>query len=520
MVPLLGKPKKRAPAKPHRSKRRKHKPPKRYAAGRPSTTAQPTKPQPVKPAGAVKPPVPPPPGRPPQPPPNPQPPPRPPEVFGGDFGNPQLKRLLWRAGFGPRPGDVDRLAGSSLDDVVRSLTRPQGEVTLHGPEPRDEDGPLDRFGTYGHDHLWWLDRMVRSDQQLVERMTLIWHDWFATSNTDVNSQRLMLDQNALFRANALGSFRDILLAVSHDPAMLVWQNGVQNSRGTPNENYAREVMELFTLGADRGAYTETDVRQLALALTGWAADWSSGPVWSNFRYEDGRHDHSTKTIFGQSGDFDWRDACRLLLENPHHASFFVTKLWGYFIPTPPDVETQAALQQLYLASDYGIRPVVEAILMHPDFHDGPAMVKPPVVYNAGLLRAVGRGVDTKAWVALSDTTGQHLFWPPSVAGWDDSSWLDSSRWRGRWEMASYLLDDRSVPWPGYDPDEDADTGLRRALGFFGNPTLTDASRAVLLDFSTSCLPVPMQSWDRGTYRAMRQNALRHLVATCPDYQTC
>src|SRR5205085_9487704 len=124
---------------------------------------------------------------------------------------------------------------------------------------------------WGHDHLWWLDRMVRSDQQLVERMTLIWHDWFATSNDKVGDQKLMLDQNALLRANALGSFKDMLTALTHDPAMLLWLDGIENTRRNPNENYAREVMELFTLGADRGAYTEQDIRELARPFTGWRA---------------------------------------------------------------------------------------------------------------------------------------------------------------------------------------------------------------------------------------------------------
>src|SRR4051794_28883138 len=128
--------------------------------------------------------------------------------------------------------------------------------------------------------------MVRSDQQLVERMTLVWHDWFATSNDSVGSARLMIDQNETFRAGALGSFKDLLIAVTKDPAMLVWLNGIDNRRRAVNENYAREVMELFTLGADRGAYTEQDVRQLALALTGWRADWVDGTGWTNFRYDD------------------------------------------------------------------------------------------------------------------------------------------------------------------------------------------------------------------------------------------
>jgi hypothetical protein len=452
-----------------------------------------------------------------------------PPVFGSDLGHAQLKRLLWRAGFGPRPGDVDALSGRALADVVQSLTRPQGDATLNGPAPHDDDGnPLAPQDSWGHDHLWWLDRMVRSDQQLVERMTLIWHDWFATSNDGVGSQSMMLAQNELFRRNALGSFKDMLLQVTVDQAMLTWLNGIDNRKGAPNENYARELMELFTLGAGRGAYSEQDVRQLALALTGWQADWVDGTGLTNFRFNDRRHDHTTKTVFGKSGDFGWQDAVQLVLENPYHASFFVTKLWSYFIPTPPSSDTQASLQKLYLDSGYGIRPVVEAILMHPDFYEGAAMVKPPVVYNAGILRAMGRGVDREAWSWLGSMAGQQLFYPPNVSGWDDSAWLDTSRWRARFDIAVYATSLPGVwsgtvdPWHSptpYDKTEDADAAVAKALAFFNNPTLTDATRQYLVQFAGSCLPAAMKSWEISPNKAMRQNALRQLVATSPDYQT-
>ena len=148
---------------------------------------------------------------------------------------------------------------------------------------------------YGHDHLWWLDRMVRTDQPLVERMALVWHDWFSTSNDGVGQQSLMLEQNELFRRSAFGSFAQLAHDVTADPAMIVWLNLDQNSRWSPNENYARELMELFTLGADRGAYTEQDVRQLARALTGFDFDWSDELGMHNFRYVANRHDNGSKT---------------------------------------------------------------------------------------------------------------------------------------------------------------------------------------------------------------------------------
>jgi hypothetical protein len=235
-----------------------------------------------------------------------------------------------------------------------------------------------------------------------------------------------------------------------------------------------------------------------------------------------------KRIYGNRARSDWRDAADLAVGHRLHPSFFVTKLWSYFIPTPPDAATQASLQSLYLESGYGIRPVVEAILMHPDFYEGGAMVKPPAVYTAGLLRAMGRGVDRDAWSWLGDQAGQMLFYPPNVAGWDDSAWLDTSCWRGRWETAVYAIAKPGEwggsvdPWKGdpYDRAEDAETALARALEFLNNPVLTAETRGALLAFSRTCLPATMASWQQSPYRAMRQNALRQLIATCPDYQTC
>jgi uncharacterized protein (DUF1800 family) len=148
----------------------------------------------------------------------------------------------------------------------------------------------------------------------------------------------MLNQNKLFRTRFLGSFEQLVIAVTSDPAMLLWLSGNENDKDSPNENYARELMELFTLGAKRG-YTERDVREQARALTGFRNDWSDGKGPHNFRFDPRRHDESRKRIFGKSGRFGWRDACRLCVHHRSHPSFFVAKLWGYFIPTPPPAAT-------------------------------------------------------------------------------------------------------------------------------------------------------------------------------------
>ena len=291
-----------------------------------------------------------------------------------------------------------------------------------------------------------------------------------------------------------------------------------------NENYARELMELFTLGADRGAYTETDVREMAKALAGFRCDWSAERGNHNFRFDAGYRVAGAKTIFGQSGDFGWPDAVRLCLTHPLHASFFCTKLWSYFVPTAPSADTLASLMGVYTSSGRQIRPVLEAILSHPDFWDGPEMVIPPVVFNVGLLRAVGRGIDTSAWVWLADFTGQRLFFPPNVAGWDDTRWLDTSTMRGRWQTANYVLMNQAArPWnggPAYDATEDAATAVGRAMAALGNPSLSAETQKVLADFADAAVPPTTPSWARRPYRAMRQNALRQLIASSPDLQVC
>ncbi len=435
-----------------------------------------------------------------------------------------MRRLLWRAGFGPTPGQAEGLAGQPVQQVVFSLTRSAGPATLSGPDPVDSSGnPLAPADAWGEDHCWWLDRMVRSDQPLVERMTFIWHDWFATSNSGVNNQQQMLDQNNLFRANALGNFHDLFLAVTSDPAMLIWLNGVDNNKWNPNENYAREMMELFSLGADRGAYTEDDVREMARALTGWRSDWSSQVGNTNFRFDSTYHDATAKTVFGQTGNWDYTDAVRLCVSHPSHPSFFVTKLWGYFIPTPPDAQTLATLEGLYTGSGYGVQPVVEAILQHPDFYEGPELVTPPVVYNAGLLRAIGRPIDTTDWAWLSSAAGQQLFYPPNVAGWDFTRWLDTSAYKARWDIASRVTAKTYVnPWPAggstYDAGETSAAALTSAMAYWGDPILSLDSQACIAAFAHSCLTPFVAQSQQAPYRAIRQNALRMLIATAPDLQ--
>jgi uncharacterized protein (DUF1800 family) len=437
----------------------------------------------------------------------------------GSFDVPQAERLLWRAGFGPRPGEADELARLGLEGAVHSLLYP-GAEKLVGPKPHDSKGrPLAPYDAWGHDHCWWLDRMVRTSRPLVERMTLVWHDWFATSNASVGDQKLMLQQNELFRKHSMGSFHDLFVDVTANPAMLLFLNGVENSKEAPNENYAREMMELFSLGADRGAYTERDVREQARSLTGWRNRWSQGRGDYDFHFDSAEHDAGTKVVFRKAGRYSWQDACRLCVSHPLHPSFFVQKLWSYFIPVAPDAHTQRTLEAAYRGG-YQVKPVLELILKHPTLYRGPRMTKPPVVHVAGLLRRIGMGVTTDAWAWIGALSGQQLFYPPNVAGWDDTRWLDTATFRGRWIAVTQILHDRQL-----DPSKgktafDAPTVLNRALAFWKNPALSASTRAALLRFAHASLAdAGNAKWKQTSYPVLVENALRQLIAVSPDLQT-
>ena len=440
--------------------------------------------------------------------------------YRGTFAEEQATRLLWRAGFGPRPGEAEHLARLGLERAVASLTRPRGAARLIGAAPHDEHGiPLDPINTWGDDHCWWLDRMIRSNQPLIERMTLIWHSWFATSE-EASSARLMIKQNWMMRRHALGNFHQLLLDVTADPAMLLWLNGTTNYKGSPNENYAREMLELFTLGADRG-YTQADVRHNARALTGWTNDWDEGQGPVNFRFEPKLHDDGVKRIFGHRGRFGWRDSCRLAVTHPDHPSFLVRKLWGYLVGADIPKGTARALEHAYVAGRHEIRPVVEAILRHPLFYEGPRLVTPPVVWTAGLLRASRQTITTTSWAWIASLTGQVLFQPPNVSGWNYAQWLDTSRWAGRLEAVDVALEKHTLSgkiYP-YGITENAKQAYEHAIHFWGGRPLSDTARHHLLAFGRQIARGQNQTWEQVEFRQLRQNALRNLIPMTPDWMT-
>ena len=203
-----------------------------------------------------------------------------------------------------------------------------------------------------------------------------------------------------------------------------------------------------------------------------------------------------------------------------HASFFVNKLWSYFVPTPPDKQTAAGLEALY-RQGFQVRPVVAAILQHPDLYEGQRMVKPPVVHVAGLLRRINAGITTTAWAWIGQISGQQLFYPPNVAGWDDTRWLDTATFRGRWASVQQVLRDRSLnpSKPPADTPSTAPALLDSALKFWNNPQLSPGTIYQLNRFAALALRDGKADWQQKAYPVLVENALRQLIGVSPDMQT-
>jgi uncharacterized protein (DUF1800 family) len=437
------------------------------------------------------------------------------------------ERLLWRAGFGGRPKEIDYWAARdrqrTIDWLVGGGHGPHGTRLMVGPAPTVDGKPLDPFNEWGHDVLWWLDKMVRSQRPLVEKLTLFWHDHFATREQDTP---LMLAQNNTLRRGALGSFPKLLRAITLDPAMQGFLSLVDSDKEHPNENYARELMELFTLGVS-GGYTERDVREAARALTGFRGHWRNGQPLT-VSYDPELHDDGPKRLLGRRGRLDWKDVLDAVVAHPSHAPFLVSKLWDFFVAEPIPKATRRRLARLYVRAGHRIAPVVREILadraLYADLGQ-PRMVKGPVVQIAGMLRAVGRPVDTGSWVWIGSMMGQVPFDPPSVAGWDwGPAWMSTATMRARFLAATYVCNDAPVKVRKGEVDVSwtPQEHVQRARAATGRPWTSPATDRELLRLAGRFTTLDVKPGrELQQYQAdLTQAALRHLLLAGPDASLC
>ncbi len=453
---------------------------------------------------------------------------RPPGTSAGGGQPPQqdamsaemVDRLFWRAGFGPTAQDRSTWIGQPVSDAVNwLLTTPAASRGIPGT---DSGSPLDPTGNDTDLVLTWVDTMLRSINPLVERMTFFWHRHFANSRETVSPPQLLMTQNQLLRSyadlasNPSQTFRNLVYAITIDPSMLRYLTGELNVRGAPNENYARELMELFTLGVTDAAgqpnYSQTDVEQLAKAFSGWQInDTNPNAVYSYFTqalWYDG-----PKEIFGQFGNFTYTEAIDLVLAQPAHPAFIVNALWSEFIVEPPDAATLHKLTSAYTASGLQLKPVLELILTNPalfDSIDEPDMVKPPVVYVVGAMRALGVGVTDSTASDYLDAMGELPYFPPNVSGWEGGlSWLNTDTALARFNFITALLENQTI---ADVPGERAADAYARAYAATGQPWLAPGTQAAILSFADAAPAAEAND------RRQRQIALRALILAGPDAQ--
>lgn len=385
-----------------------------------------------------------------------------------EWNRQRAMHLLERAGFGPTPAEVSRFAAMTPSQAVRQLVRYQKiKQSLPPFEASDSfDAGLDPFAPsrpaatdlarekgealgvkvkpagnrraqqVADRYLywlraskletqrlgyWWAQRMLLTRRPLEEKMALFWHGHFATSEEKVRDFRKMQLQNALFRQHATGNFRSLLIAVAKDPAMLSYLDAAVNVKGAPNENFAREIMELFTMGV--GHYSEQDIREAARAFTGWNYQGVK------FVRNPAQHDNDPKTVLGRTGNFDGVQVIDIILAQPVTAEFVAGKIYQYFVREELSPALRQQLGRLLRESNYEIAPFLETVFLSRDFYSESSVatrIKPPVELVVSTYRKMGLNAipGIPDFNELTDAMGQKLFFPPNVAGWAHGrSWV-------------------------------------------------------------------------------------------------
>jgi len=352
---------------------------------------------------------------------------------------PRAAHLLRRAGFAPSWNQLEEAVQNGCGPTIdRLLVGDPGSEAFYDQAEISAESLL---GSNNPTNLpaWWLNVMLHTPHPLREKMTLFWHGHFATSSAKVTEVRMMRRQHGYLRQHALGRFGPLLSAVSKDPAMLIWLDSTTNHKTHPNENFGREVMELFCLGL--GNYTEHDIKEAARAFTGWEVRQGE------FRFNSYQHDPGAKTVLGKTGSWTGDDVLGILLEQPATGRFLVRKLFRYFVSDaaePPESLVEPLAQSLR-EHDYDMTWLLRTLLASNLFYSPHALrqkIKPPVDLAVGLLRALEGTANTYALADDLRILGQAVFFPPNVKGWDGgTSWINSSTLLARANLVWGLVSD-------------------------------------------------------------------------------
>jgi uncharacterized protein (DUF1800 family) len=380
----------------------------------------------------------------------------------------QIFHLYSRFGFGISYDEAKSLSQKKLSDIVTTLvtTSTTGEyLTGIGKEdiPRGKDALKE--GMTKKDlqkltsdklrdlNLTWVKKILVTENVLLEKQTLFWHNHFSCR---INRPYLMQELNNIHRKFAFSNFWDLLMEVSKSPAMLIYLNNQQNRKQHPNENFARELMELFTLG--RGNYTEQDVKEAARAFTGWGFNRDT----SGFEFREKQHDDGEKTIFGRTGNFTGEDVINMLLSNKQTAYFICSKMYKYYVNETINEDRVKQLADFYYQNQYNTGSLIKKIITSSWFYDAENMgcnIKSPIDYLAGLSRQFSISyTNYNVLFQLQRALGQQLFFPPNVAGWPGGkTFIDSTTLLLRMKLPSVILNNGQLEVPDKidDPDDQA-----------------------------------------------------------------
>ena len=363
----------------------------------------------------------------------------------GQSDTEKFAHLLRRAGFGAAPGDIATYSALGTNGAVDRLLNFQS-ISNDDLDKRIAAANFD-YTVFANIQTWWLTRMLYSAHPLEEKMTLFWHGLLTSSATKVGGKRgfpLLKQQNDFLRQNAFGRFDDLLSGITIDPAMLFWLDGNRSLKGSPNENFAREEMELFTMGV--GNYTQTDIEQSARALTGWVINPQTGKAVFRPQF----HDDGSKTFLGQTGNFDYKDIARIICSQAVTPRFLSRRIWSFFAyENPSDADIQP-LVDAWHNSNHNIKAMMQALLTSPAFYSTKAYrsrVKSPAEFIVGGFRNLGLGGIEQAGqklLAAMSIMGQTLYEPPNVAGWPgdqvSANWVNTGAWMTRVNTINALVD--------------------------------------------------------------------------------
>jgi uncharacterized protein (DUF1800 family) len=391
----------------------------------------------------------------------------------------QLKNqhLWWRAGFGPPADRVKELSKQKTESLFHSILKASGRkpdfFDVADPQVKElvsQPMSLGKFQGLKPEekqmirkqsvqdiaklNIRWLDEMTTSDAQLLEKMSLFWHGHFASKTINILYDQALLH---VIRENALGNFRDLLMNVSKSASMIQFLNNNQNKKSHPNENFARELMELFTIG--RGNYTETDVKESARAFTGWGANLQGG-----FDFRPRQHDDGIKTFFGKTGNFSGEEILEILLAQKQTSVFITRKIYRFFVNEIADEEKINVLATQFFESGYEIHSLMISIFTSSWFYDQKnigSQIKSPVVWLVGMRRQLPMEIQNPlVQIVLERLLGQVLFSPPNVAGWPGGKhWIDSSSLMLRMRLPQIVFNSDVIMSKPKD-DDDVMMGMR------------------------------------------------------------